>query len=302
MSYVQVEGFSKKYGALTAVDQLDLAADRGEIVALVGPDGAGKTTTFRALAGLIEFDGGSASIAGFDVVGQFEQIKPLLGYMSQVFSLYPDLSVEENLRFYSGLFGQNRSEFDVRKEELFSFSGLGPFHNRRAGALSGGMKQKLALSCALVHHPQVLLLDEPTTGVDPLSRRQFWNILKDLRDGGSAIIVSTPYMDEVEYSDRAIFIFNGKPLAEGTPLELTSKFVGHVYRASVEPSVALLEKLNALDGLQAQRFGASLHIYADKGLDDNVVRRQVEPLGIPAEGLEPISPDLEDTFVQLMSR
>jgi ABC-2 type transport system ATP-binding protein len=302
MSFVQVDSLSKSYGEIKAVTELSLTGEKGEIVALVGPDGAGKTTLFRALAGLIEFDSGTASIAGLDVVKQFEEIKPLLGYMPQVFSLYSDLSVEENLRFYSGLFGQNHKTFEKKKEELYQFSGLGPFHNRRAGALSGGMKQKLALSCALVHDPEVLLLDEPTTGVDPLSRRQFWDILRSLRDSGSAIVVSTPYMDEVEYADRATFIFRGRLLAEGTPSELTAKFSGRVYSVEVEPTVALMDKLNAIEGLEAQRFGASLHIYVGSDFDDTAMRSRIGQAGVPVNALKQISPELEDTFVQLMSR
>ncbi len=302
MSFVQVDHLSKSYGEITAVTDFSFAGEKGEIIALVGPDGAGKTTLFRALAGLIAFDAGTATISGLDVVKQFEEIKPLLGYMPQIFSLYADLSVEENLRFYSGLFGQDRNTFEKKKEELYQFSGLGPFYNRRAGALSGGMKQKLALSCALVHDPEVLLLDEPTTGVDPLSRRQFWDILKSLRDSGSAIIVSTPYMDEVEYSDRATFIFGGRLLAQGTPSELTSKFSGRVYSVEVEPSVALMDKLNAIEGLEAQRFGASLHIYVGSNFDDAVMRTQLAQAGVPESTLKQIAPELEDTFVQLMSR
>jgi ABC-type multidrug transport system ATPase subunit len=302
MTFVRVEHFSKSYGAIRAVEDFGLSVEKGEILALAGPDGAGKTTLFRALAGLIRFDAGSASIAGLDVATQFERIKPLLGYMPQIFSLYVDLSVEENLRFYSGLFGQSRKEFDGKKEELYQFSGLGPFRKRWAGALSGGMKQKLALSCALVHDPEVLLLDEPTTGVDPLSRRQFWQILARLRDQGSAIIVSTPYMDEVGLADRAVFIYNGRHLAEGTPEELTDRFNGTVFLVETEVSSDALEHINALSDLEAQRFGASLHLYAPVNANSNQVKQRLAEAGISAGAIERIQPDLEDTFVQLMSR
>lgn len=302
MTFVQVENFSKSYGTIRAVQEFSLSVEKGEILALAGPDGAGKTTLFRALAGLIRFDAGSASVAGLSVVTQFEQIKPLLGYMPQVFSLYVDLSVEENLRFYSGLFGQSRTEFDGKKEELYRFSGLGPFRKRRAGALSGGMKQKLALSCALVHDPEVLLLDEPTTGVDPRSRRQFWQILASLRDRGSTIIVSTPYMDEVELADRAVFIYDGRHLAEGTPEQLSARFNGTVFLVETEVSSDALARINALPDLDAQRFGASLHIYAPGNTDSNQVRQRLAEAGISTRAIEKIQPDLEDTFVQLMSR
>jgi ABC-2 type transport system ATP-binding protein len=188
---VEIEHLAKTYGRVRAVDDFSLAVDAGEIVALVGPDGAGKTTVFRAVCGLIDVDSGRITVAGLDVARDFDKVKAHLGYMPQVFSLYPDLSVEENLRFYAGLFGVGRAEFARKREILYDFSGLGPFSGRRAGALSGGMKQKLSLSCALVHDPNVLVLDEPTTGVDPVSRQQFWNILKDLKARGSAIAVAS---------------------------------------------------------------------------------------------------------------
>ena len=171
MTVVAVNHLIKSYKAVSAVSDFSFDVDAGEIIALVGPDGAGKTTLFRSLCGLIDFDAGEASIAGFDVARQFDQVKPHLGYMPQTFSLYPDLSVEENLHFYAGLFGLSREQFTRKTERLYQFSNLGPFAGRRAGQLSGGMKQKLALSCALIHDPRVLVLDEPTTGVDPLSRR-----------------------------------------------------------------------------------------------------------------------------------
>lgn len=301
MSYVEVHGFSKAYGELQAVKSLDLRAETESILALAGPDGAGKTTLFRALAGLLSFDSGSATINGLDVATQFDQIKPLLGYMPQSFSLYADLSIEENLRFYSGLFGQSAAEFAAQQERLYEFSGLGSFRDRRAGALSGGMKQKLALSCALVHHPKLLLLDEPTTGVDPLSRRQFWEILRRLRDSGAAIVVSTPYMDEVALADRAVFVHKGERLSAGTPQELTREFAGHVYRLAVAPSAALVEQINALPGVSARRFGASLHLHAAAEVDQSQLESELRQLGIEVAP-EMIAADLEDTFVQLMTQ
>ncbi|MGB2769563.1 MAG: ABC transporter ATP-binding protein [Candidatus Zixiibacteriota bacterium] len=302
MSIVEVSDLNKTYGPLKAVDDFSFTADKGEILSLVGPDGAGKTSIFRAVCGLVKYDSGGMKIAGFDVSRDFEKIKPLLGYMPQTFSLYPDLSVEENLYFYAGLFGLNRGQFNEKKKLLYQFSGLGPFHNRRAGALSGGMKQKLALSCALVHDPEVLVLDEPTTGVDPLSRRQFWDILKDLRAEGSAIIVSTPYMDEVELSDRAIFIYQGSKMAEGTPGELVQKFVGKVYRLDLVPTSQHMERLNEIEGITSRRFGASVHIYTKGSHTIEEYQDDLRQIGIEPNSAIPIQPELEDAFIQLMGK
>jgi ABC-2 type transport system ATP-binding protein len=302
MSIVEVSHLTKTYGSLKAVDSFSFTANQGEILALVGPDGAGKTSTFRATCGLIKYDSGEIKIAGYDVSRDFEKVKLLLGYMPQTFSLYPDLSVEENLYFYGGLFGLSRQQFDEKKKLLYEFSGLGPFHDRRASALSGGMKQKLALSCALIHDPEVLILDEPTTGVDPLSRSQFWNILKNLRDSGSAIVVSTPYMDEVALSDRAIFVYKGSKLAEGTPKELVQEFVGKVYQANVNPTSERMEQLHKIRKIVSRRFGSTVHIYtpANRSIEDYYVDLRL--VGIEPNLIEPVEPDLEDVFIQFMGK
>jgi ABC-2 type transport system ATP-binding protein len=302
MSLIQVSHLNKTYGAVPAVKDFSFTADAGEILALVGPDGAGKTSIFRAVCGLIQFDTGEIRIAGFDVSRDFEKIKSRLGYMPQNFSLYPDLSVEENLYFYSGLFGLSRQQFNQKKKRLYEFSGLEPFGSRRAAALSGGMKQKLALSCALIHDPEVLILDEPTTGVDPLSRRQFWDILVQLKKGGTAIVVSTPYMDEVTLSNRAILIYQGTKLAEGTPSELVFRFTGRVYLAKVQPTTERMEKLNRMEGLTARRFGSSLHLYVSSDLNINRFSTELETIGIMPEVIQETSPDLEDVFIQLMGK
>jgi ABC-type multidrug transport system ATPase subunit len=302
MSVIEIKNLTRKYGSVVAIDDLSLEAGKEEILALVGPDGSGKTSTFRAACGLINFDSGQITIAGYDVARQFANIKPLLGYMPQSFSLYPDLTVEENLYFYAGLFGVTGSAFHEKKKRLYQFSGLGPFHDRRAVALSGGMKQKLALSCALIHDPEVLLLDEPTTGVDPLSRRQFWDILKNLRDAGSTIMVSTPYMDEVAMADRAIFIYQGRKLAEGTPSELVGKFSGRVYRTDINPTPERMERINRIEGLTSRRFGSSLHIYTAAGDSIERCETDLEPLGIEKGMMSEIKPELEDTFIQLMGK
>ncbi|MCX6835418.1 MAG: ABC transporter ATP-binding protein, partial [candidate division Zixibacteria bacterium] len=220
MSFLAADNLVKKYGSLVALDRFTLEVERGTIFALVGPDGAGKTTMIRILCRLLDPDSGSVTIDGRDIARGFEQVKPLLGYMPQQFSLYPDLSIEENLTFYAGLYGITGARYREKRDGLYEFSNLGPFAGRRAGALSGGMKQKLALSCALIHDPRLLILDEPTTGVDPLSRRQFWETLLQLKADGVTILVSTPYMDEVARCDRAVFILGGRKLAEDSPAGL----------------------------------------------------------------------------------
>jgi ABC-2 type transport system ATP-binding protein len=300
MKPIEVKGLSKSYGRVQAVDDFSFTVGERELVALAGPDGAGKTTLFRSICGLIEFDRGEIRIAGHDVRVDFESIKPRLGYMPQAFSLYPDLSVEENLRFYAGIFGMDRRAFEVKKRQLYEFSGLGRFSGRRAEHLSGGMKQKLALSCSLIHDPEVLVLDEPTTGVDPLSRRQFWEILKELRDRGVSIVVSTPYMDELGLADRAVLMNMGRKLAEGAPKDLVRGYKGKVFMVTSVPTTEEMKHLAGIEGVVARRYGASLRVYARGDATSAEIATPVSEAGIDASGLEEIEPELEDVFVQLM--
>jgi ABC-2 type transport system ATP-binding protein len=301
MSMVKITNLSKRYGTITAVDGFGMTAEAGEIVAVVGPDGAGKTSLFRAVCGLIDFDSGDAVIGGVSVKTDMGRIKPLLGYMPQNFSLYPDLSVEENLQFYGGLFGVPKDAYAALKDRLYRFSGLEPFGKRRAGQLSGGMKQKLALSCALIHEPKVLVLDEPTTGVDPLSRRQFWDILLSLRRDGATIIVATPYMDEVALADRAVFIHAGRKLAEGTPEQLRQRYHGAIYRLAVEPTAEQMARLACIEGAAPYRFGAEMHLYAPSEMTIGHVSARLAECGFGSVPVERIEASLEDVFIQLMS-
>jgi ABC-2 type transport system ATP-binding protein len=266
-----------------------------------GPDGAGKTSLFRAVCGLIDFDSGDVTIGNVSVKTDMERIKPHLGYMPQNFSLYPDLSVEENLQFYGGLFAVPKNKYAALKERLYRFSGLEPFGKRRAGNLSGGMKQKLALSCALIHEPKVLVLDEPTTGVDPLSRRQFWDILMSLRRDGATIIVATPYMDEVALADRAVFMHAGRKLAEGTPEALRQRYHGNIYRLAVEPTTDQMARLACIEGAAPYRFGAEMHLYAPPDMTVDQVTVRLAECGFGAAPVERIEASLEDVFIQLMS-
>jgi ABC-2 type transport system ATP-binding protein len=298
---IEVKGLRKTYGPIVAVDEVDLSLEAGEILAIAGPDGAGKTSLFRSVCALVDFDDGDVHVAGLDVRTDFDAIKPSLGYMPQAFSLYPDLSVEENLGFYAGLFGLSRDEFRKRRERLYEFSGLRPFARRRAEALSGGMKQKLALSCNLIHNPSVLVLDEPTTGVDPLSRKQFWDILAEIRSGGASILLSTPYMDEVGRADRAAFMDRGKFLAVGTPDDLVALYEGKLFEAAVEATGRQMRALRD-GGTSAARFGSTLRIYAPEGTDDDAVADALGSAGVDARGLRESRPGLEDVFVQLMGQ
>jgi len=300
MAFLIAEDISKKYGENHALDRFCLSIDPAEIFALVGPDGAGKTTLIRILCRLLDPDSGRVTIDGVDTSREYDRVKPLLGYMPQQFSLYPDLSVEENMTFYAGLYGLTGEPYRAKRDRLYEFSNLGPFSGRRAGALSGGMKQKLALSCALIHDPRLLILDEPTTGVDPLSRRQLWEILLQLKSEGVTVLVSTPYMDEVARCDRAAFIFRGRKLSEDTPTALAASFVGRIFYIDCEPTTSLVERANTIPDISAIRFGAGLHLYLRQ--DDSLDRHlgELAAIGIDRQQITPIDADLEDRFIQLM--
>jgi ABC-type multidrug transport system ATPase subunit len=300
MAYLTADKLSRSYGHHRALDDFSLEVDAGELFALVGPDGAGKTTMIRILCRLLDPDSGQVTIGGLDLERHYDEIKPSLGYMPQQFSLYPDLSVEENLTFYAGLYGVTGRAYRDKRDQLYQFSNLGPFADRRAGALSGGMKQKLALSCALIHNPRMLILDEPTTGVDPLSRRQFWETLLQLKSEGVTILVSTPYMDEVARCDRAAFIFGGRKLAEDRPDELAAAFEGSIFYVECEPTSHLLEQIRSVAGLSAERFGAGVHLYLDRGDELEHHLDSLGRIGLERSAINPIKPSLEDRFIQLM--
>ncbi len=219
---VKADNISRRFGDLTAVDSLSLSVVEGELFGLVGSDGAGKTTTLRMLAGVLDPSAGELSVLGRTFPAGAEGARSHIGYMSQRFGLYPDLTVAENIRFYADIFGVGAAEFGGRNERLLAFSGLAPFTARQAGRLSGGMKQKLGLCCALIHKPRLLLLDEPTNGVDPLSRRDFWRILRDLHVEGVTVVVATAYLDEAGRCDRVGLLHDGRLIACGTPAKLTS--------------------------------------------------------------------------------
>ncbi len=225
---IKTKGLKRKFKSICAVDGLDLAISSGELFGLVGPDGAGKTTVLRLLAGLLSISEGEAYVMNYDLKEKAESVKPQIGYMAQQFSLYDELSVIENLHFFAELFDVSQKEINERLEYLLEFAGLTEFINRRAVNLSGGMQKKLALACTLIHTPKILLLDEPTTGVDPISRREFWNNLTDLHLQGTTIIISTPYMDEADRCSRVGLMYDGKLIECDTPQEIRNKLQGEI--------------------------------------------------------------------------
>ena len=287
----------KSFGPVHAVRDFDLNVRRGELFGLIGPDGAGKTTLMRMVVTLLRPDDGSILVDGHDVVSEMRHIRAITGYMPQRFSLYGDLSVEQNLHFFADLFEVPRAEFAARKKRLYEFSRLEPFAKRLAGRLSGGMKQKLALSCTLIHDPDLLLLDEPTTGVDPVSRMEFWTILRELRAQGITIVVSTPYMDEALLCDRVIIMHEGRALAEGSPAELIARHPWPMLEVAPRDVSAAARELAALPGVHAvQGFGDVLHVSARDEQFAEALHENLRAL-YGAAAVRAIEPTFEDVFI-----
>jgi ABC-2 type transport system ATP-binding protein len=263
---IETRHLRRNYKQVRAVDDLSLVVRSAELFGLVGPDGAGKTTTLRLLAGLLDISEGEAYVLGFDLKEQAESIKHHIGYMAQQFSMYSELSVMENLRFFAELYDVKPKDLEERTERLLAFAGLVEFKDRRAAHLSGGMQKKLALACTLIHQPEVLLLDEPTTGVDPISRREFWNILTDLHLGGTTILVSTPYMDEADRCSRVGLMYAGKLVECDSPRNIRRKLEGDVVEIQPEDWQAILKAVAGLEGVrEVQTYGASIHLLVDSG-------------------------------------
>lgn len=298
-SAILATGLTKKFPGVTAVDSLSFDVHAGEIFGLVGPDGAGKTTTLRMLAGIMPPDAGTASIAGTDIVRSPERAKHFLSYMPQRFGLYEELSVDENIRFYADLFGVKRAERQSRAAELLRAAGMSEFRSRHAGKLSGGMKQKLGLICALIHRPKVVLLDEPTTGVDPVSRRDFWRILYELLAEGVAILTSTAYLDEAERCHRVALLNKGKLLFCDPPDRLKSQLGKDVLMISSQES----RKVRAVLEHQAGVSSIVLHGDAVRVVVDDAARRTGEfeaslrAGGAAVDSIQRVTPTIEDLFV-----
>ncbi|MFQ5824762.1 MAG: ABC transporter ATP-binding protein [bacterium] len=300
---IEIKNFSKSYGAIKAVENLSLRIDSRELFGLIGPDGAGKTTTMRTLCTLLTCEQGEMYVDGKEVQKEIPYIRSILGYMPQRFSLYPDLTVKQNLNFFADLFGVPKSEKMARLAQLYQFSKLEPFKNRLASALSGGMKQKLALSCILIHTPKILILDEPTTGVDAVSRREFWEILRQLRQEGVTIMVSTPYMDEASLCDRVAFMYNGHLLALDKPDQLHKLFPFYLYEittAEIRSVVSYFQ--NVLDVKSVQIFGDRLHVSFVQALDDRKISQIQYNSPIQITSIKKLQPGIEDTFLELMKK
>jgi ABC-2 type transport system ATP-binding protein len=301
---IEGRGLRRSFGAVSAVDGVDLQVGAGEIVALLGPDGAGKTSLMRLLCGALRLDAGYVRLCGFDLRSQVEQARASLGYLPQHFSLYLELTVLENLRFFAEVRGVPGSEWQPRALEILNFVGLGEFAERRAGALSGGMRQKLGLAAALVHRPKVLLMDEPTGGVDPVTRQNFWQLLIRLLEEGVGVLISTPYMDEAARAQRVVFLNRGKTLAEGPPAILRRALAGRVLEVRASPSRMVSRIASADPSVEdVQAMGDRFHLRIAPGEAAAAEERLAGSLraaGCAVETVRAVEPTLEDVYVHLL--
>ena len=301
---IEATELCKSFAATHAVQEVSLQVASGEIYGLVGPDGAGKTTLMRLLCGALHPNRGAVQLAGFDLLRQPDQARAQIGYLAQRFALYEDLTVLENLQFFAEVRGMPASEWAPRSQEILEFVGLAPFGKRRAGQLSGGMKQKLGLALALVNQPRILLLDEPTTGVDPLTRQDFWRlIIRLLSERSLAVLVSTPYMDEAMRCTRIGFMRGGQMLIEGTPASLRAQFAGRIVEVAGAPRQVLVQVAQADPDVEnVQRFGNRLHLRVRATRANAVVARlgrQITAAGGQVESLAVVDAQLEDVFIAL---
>jgi ABC-type multidrug transport system ATPase subunit len=299
MSAIVVENISKSFGKVKALKSVSFEVKRNELFGLIGPDGAGKTTLFRLLTTLLNPDEGQASVDGYDIVKDYKKIRQRVGYMPGKFSLYQDLTIEENLSFFAALFG-------VKVEDSYEliapiYRQIEPFKKRKAGKLSGGMKQKLALSCALIHSPSILFLDEPTTGVDAVSRSEFWDMLSMLKEKGITILVSTPYMDEASRCDRIALCNEGALLSIDTPTNITEGFDAPLYAVKANNLYQLLQQSRLCDGVvKCYPFGESHHLVVDETFNVDHYKSQLK--NIEGLDIQPVKPSIEDMFIKLMEQ
>lgn len=300
---VVVTDLTKRFGPITAIDNLNFSIARGEIFGLVGPDGAGKTTVLRMLAGVMPADSGTIAVDGIDVVAQPEHVRERISYMPQRFGLYEDLTVDENIRFYADLFAVPRKLREERSARLLSASVMQPFRKRLAGQLSGGMKQKLGLTCSLVHAPHIVLLDEPTTGVDPLSRREFWRILYSLRAEGVTMLISTAYLDEAERCDRLALLHNGRMMYCETPTELRTRMPGALIEVMSPAPRDVRDALIQVPGvLGVLMVGDGVHVHVDASSRMAQIEATLRDKAVVFSTAHVVNPTIEDLFVALLGR
>ena len=302
---IQCDRLTRRFGHFTAVDHVSFKVEKGSIFGFLGPNGSGKSTVIRMLCGLLEPSDGTARISGFDIATQTEQIKNLIGYMSQNFSLYDELTVRENLMFYGRLYGLGGAALAEKREELIKLTHLEPYLQRRAGLLSGGWRQRLAMACSLMHHPTVLFLDEPTAGIDPVARRELWDLLFEFSSQGMTLFVTTHYMDEAERCSHVGYIYMSKLVVCGEPDELKQLPVvnpPNTTRREIncEHVTVGLQALRRLPGVRtATVFGQSMHLLVDKTVSEDSLRAELKKAGILQADIRPIAPSLEDVFVAL---
>ena len=305
---IEINGLTKRFGEVTAVDGVTLSVRSGEIFGFLGPNGSGKSTLIRMLCGLIAPTAGSARVAGFNIVNEIDDIRQTIGYMSQQFSLYQDLTVWENVNFYAHVYGLKGDQLRKRRDDVIELTHIGPFRDRRAGALSGGWKQRLALSCALVHEPKIIFLDEPTAGIDPVARRELWDLFFQLSGAGITLFVTTHYMDEAERCARVGYIFNSKLITYGEPDELkrlpdvTPPDAMWVEVTCPNTTVALGALKRAAYVRDATIFGQSIHLLMDAGARFDQINATLEQIGIRGAEVTAARPSLEDVFVTLTKR
>ena len=298
---VTVKNLTRTFGDFVAVDHINLDVKKGEIFGFLGPNGAGKSTTIRMLCGLLMPTGGEGTVGGFDIITQSEEIKQNIGYMSQKFSLYDDLTVGENINFFSGIYNVAASKKEARKEWALGMAGLKDKRDTLTRTLPGGYKQRLALGCAILHEPPILFLDEPTSGVDPISRRNFWSLIYEMAKSGTTVFVTTHYMDEADYCDRLALIYRGKIIAEGTPNELRKNYMTRdVLEIEAEPLVGAMEALDR-QGIETAVFGSLLHATVENAkVAVPRIWKILEEANTTVRRIEKIVPSLEDVFVTLI--
>ena len=301
---VKIDNLTKRFGDFVAVDRVSISVRQGEIFGFLGPNGAGKSTTIRILCGLMAPTSGQATVAGFDVATQSEEIKKSIGYMSQKFSLYDDLSVEENIEFFGGVYGVPPAKLAEREEYVLEMAGLKDRRKTTTRLLAGGWKQRLALGCAILHEPPILFLDEPTSGVDPIARRSFWELIYQLSTAGHTIFVTTHYMDEAEYCHRIALMYGGRVIALGSPAELkTSLGVGHLLNLETSDVLASMTALEGKGFLDIAVFGGGLHVKVENETAAiPVIQSALKQANIQILKLEAITPSMEDVFVSLIER